>query len=46
VARSLAAKIAHLFLVDLLVSGCTERLGARAAEATDLTLAAVMDKMF
>jgi DNA-binding MurR/RpiR family transcriptional regulator len=46
VMRSLCAKIAHLFLVELLVLGCMERLGHQATHAADLTMAAVLDKMF
>jgi DNA-binding MurR/RpiR family transcriptional regulator len=46
VARSLCAKITHLFLVELLVTCCAERLGEGATRAADLTMAAVMDKMF
>jgi DNA-binding MurR/RpiR family transcriptional regulator len=46
VARSLCAKVAHLFLVELLVTGCMERLGDPGRHAADLTMAAVMDKMF
>jgi DNA-binding MurR/RpiR family transcriptional regulator len=46
IARSLCAKIAHLFLVELLVLGCMDRLGHEAAHAADLTMAAVLDKMF
>lgn len=46
VARSLRAKIAHLFVVEVLFEGCRERLGDRAARAAEATMAAVMDKMY
>ena len=43
---TLHSKIAHLFVMELLFEGCVERLGRSAQEAADLTLAAVMDKMY
>lgn len=46
VARSLRAKIAHLLIVEVLFEGCRERLGDRATHAAELTMAAVMDKMY
>ena len=46
VARSLRAKIAHLLIVEVLFEGCKERLGDRATHAAELTMAAVMDKMY
>ena len=46
VARSLRAKTAHLFLVEVLLEGCIERLGDAARRASDTTMAAVIDKMY
>lgn len=43
---TLHSKIAHLFVMELLFEGCVERLGPIAREAAELTLAAVMDKMY